>query len=129
MKQFLDFLPLIVFFAFYKLYDIYVASGALIAQTVAGKATRDTLFLTHFGIQMLPAAMIGAALVSSIAVLGISRLLTRHGPARVVPASFALGGSLFLGELWRVYGGPAGTIRTSSANFVFSSATARPTAA
>ncbi|GAA3612718.1 MAG: septation protein A [Gibbsiella quercinecans] len=33
MKQFLDFLPLIVFFAFYKLYDIYVASGALIAAT------------------------------------------------------------------------------------------------
>ncbi|MDI5453865.1 septation protein A, partial [Salmonella enterica subsp. enterica serovar Cerro] len=23
MKQFLDFLPLVVFFAFYKLYDIY----------------------------------------------------------------------------------------------------------
>lgn len=33
MKQFLDFLPLIVFFAFYKLYDIYVASGALILAT------------------------------------------------------------------------------------------------
>ncbi|OJH83537.1 septation protein A [Serratia marcescens] len=33
MKQFLDFLPLIVFFAFYKLYDIYVASGALIFAT------------------------------------------------------------------------------------------------
>lgn len=33
MKQILDFLPLIVFFAFYKLYDIYVASGALIVAT------------------------------------------------------------------------------------------------
>lgn len=33
MKQFLDFLPLIVFFAFYKLCDIYVASGALIVAT------------------------------------------------------------------------------------------------
>ena len=33
MKQFLDFLPLIVFFAFYKLYDIYVASGAPIVAT------------------------------------------------------------------------------------------------
>lgn len=30
MKQFLDFLPLVVFFVFYKLYDIYIASGALI---------------------------------------------------------------------------------------------------
>lgn len=33
MKQLLDFLPLVVFFIFYKLYDIYVASGALIAAT------------------------------------------------------------------------------------------------
>ncbi|KYP97520.1 intracellular septation protein A [Sodalis-like endosymbiont of Proechinophthirus fluctus] len=31
MKQFLDFLPLVVFFIVYKLYDIYYASGALIA--------------------------------------------------------------------------------------------------
>ncbi|MGP9417542.1 septation protein A [Ewingella sp. AOP9-I1-14] len=30
MKQLLDFLPLVVFFVFYKLYDIYYASGALI---------------------------------------------------------------------------------------------------
>ena len=33
MKQFLDFLPLVVFFVVYKLYDIYAASGALIAAT------------------------------------------------------------------------------------------------
>lgn len=33
MKQFLDFLPLIVFFAVYKMYDIYAASGALIVAT------------------------------------------------------------------------------------------------
>ncbi|WP_140921143.1 septation protein A [Limnobaculum xujianqingii] len=33
MKQFLDFLPLIVFFTFYKLYDIFIASGALIVAT------------------------------------------------------------------------------------------------
>ncbi|WP_075181910.1 septation protein A [Pantoea sp. 1.19] len=33
MKQLLDFLPLVVFFVFYKLYDIYVASGALVVAT------------------------------------------------------------------------------------------------
>ncbi|HBV38938.1 MAG TPA: septation protein A, partial [Erwinia sp.] len=33
MKQLLDFLPLVVFFIFYKLYDIFVASGALIVAT------------------------------------------------------------------------------------------------
>ncbi|MCV6020823.1 septation protein IspZ, partial [Escherichia coli] len=33
MKQILDFIPLIIFFALYKLYDIYVATGALIVAT------------------------------------------------------------------------------------------------
>ncbi|GAK87991.1 intracellular septation protein IspA [Vibrio ponticus] len=33
MKQLLDFIPLIVFFALYKLFDIYVATGALIVAT------------------------------------------------------------------------------------------------
>ncbi|GAB1039186.1 septation protein A [Shewanella indica] len=33
MKQLLDFLPLVIFFAVYKFYDIYVASGALIVAT------------------------------------------------------------------------------------------------
>jgi len=33
MKKFLDFLPLIVFFAFYKLYDIYAGTAALIVAT------------------------------------------------------------------------------------------------
>lgn len=31
MKQLLDFLPLVAFFVFYKMYDIFVASGVLIA--------------------------------------------------------------------------------------------------
>ncbi|NLS13004.1 septation protein A [Vibrio sp. SM6] len=33
MKQLLDFIPLIIFFALYKMYDIYIATGALIAAT------------------------------------------------------------------------------------------------
>lgn len=35
MKQFIEFLPLIVFFAVYKLVDIYAATGALVAVTGA----------------------------------------------------------------------------------------------
>lgn len=35
MKQLLDFLPLVIFFVFYKLYDIYIASGALVVATGA----------------------------------------------------------------------------------------------
>jgi hypothetical protein len=77
-----------------------IASGALVAQHVAGKATRDTLFLSHFGLALLPAAMIGAALVSSIAVIGISRALGRYGPARIVPYLFGSAAVLFLCEWW-----------------------------
>ena len=33
MKQILDFIPLVIFFALYKFYDIYVATGALIIAT------------------------------------------------------------------------------------------------
>ena len=77
-----------------------IASGALVAQHVAGKATRDTLFLTHFGLAKLPAAMIAAALVSSIAVIGISRALAKYGPARIVPWLFGLGAIFFLFEWW-----------------------------
>lgn len=35
MKQLLDFIPLIIFFALFKFYDIYVATGALIVATAA----------------------------------------------------------------------------------------------
>lgn len=78
-----------------------IASAALVAQLVAGKATRDALFLTHFGLSLLPAAMIGGAVISAISVLGMSRMLTRAGPAKVVPATFALSAVLFLIE-WSI---------------------------
>lgn len=42
MKQRLDFIPLIIFFVLYKMQDIYVATGALIA------ATAVQLVLTYF---------------------------------------------------------------------------------
>lgn len=35
MKQFMDFLPLVIFFFFYKIYDIYTATAALIVATAA----------------------------------------------------------------------------------------------
>ncbi len=75
-----------------------VTSAALVAQLVAGKATRDALFLTHFDLKLLPAAMIGAAVLSAASVVVMSRVLLRAGPARVVPASFAASAALFLCE-------------------------------
>ncbi len=70
----------------------------IIAHQVAGKATRDALFLTHFDVTDLPKAVILGAVCSIGAVMLISRLMTRRGPARVIPLAFALSALLFVLE-------------------------------
>jgi hypothetical protein len=75
-----------------------LGAAALIAQQVAGKATRDTLFLSAFQVKSLPAVMIASALVSVMAVLGFSRALVRRSPARAVPAAITAAFALLLGE-------------------------------
>jgi predicted MFS family arabinose efflux permease len=57
----------------------------MIAHHIAGKATRDALFLTAFDVSQLPVMMMVSAAISVAAVLGMSRLLARFGPARVMP--------------------------------------------
>ena len=74
-----------------------VVSAAMIAQQVAGKATRDTLFLTSFHVKALPSMMAVSALLSIVAVLWLSKLILRHAPEKVVPASFAVSGMALLG--------------------------------
>jgi ATP:ADP antiporter, AAA family len=75
-----------------------VAAGALVAQQVAGRATRDTLFLSTFSVSSLPLVMIAAALVSAAAVLAFSATLSRRSPAQVVPVLLAAGTVLLLAE-------------------------------
>jgi len=75
-----------------------VAAGALIAQQVAGKATRDALFLSSFHVSSLPLVMIAAATASAVAVLAFSAALARRSPARVLPAALATGTVLLLAE-------------------------------
>ena len=75
----------------------------IIAQQVAGKATRDALFLSHFDVTQLPKIVIAAAVLSMAAVLFTARLLTVFGPARVVPRAFGASAVLFVGE-WVLFG-------------------------
>src|SRR5258708_8588332 len=75
-----------------------VAAGALIAQQVAGRATRDALFLSTFHVSSLPLVMIAAAVVSALAVLAFSAALSRRPPAQVVPVTIAAGTVLLLAE-------------------------------
>ena len=75
-----------------------LGAGALIAQQVVGKATRDALFLSTFHVSSLPVVMIASAVASSLAVLGFSAALSRRGPAHVVPRALAVGTVLLLAE-------------------------------
>lgn len=75
-----------------------VASAAMIAQQVAGKSARDALFLSNFRVNHLPAMMAGSAVLSLLAVVWLTRLITRFSPAKVVPAIFSLSALALVGE-------------------------------
>jgi HEAT repeat protein len=72
-----------------------LASVAMMAQQVAGRAASNTLFLSHFSLDYLPKAMAASALLSALGVFGFARVLTRMGPVRGVPFVFGLSAALF----------------------------------
>jgi len=74
------------------------AATVMIAQQVAGKATRDALFLSNFDVTNLPKVVSAAAIASMAGVLVMSRLLAHISPIRVVPFVFGLSALLFTGE-------------------------------
>ena len=74
------------------------AAVTIIAQQIASKATRDTLFLTSYDATELPAVMLAAAGLAFFGVMVLSRLSARVGPARLVPAMFLLNAALFAVE-------------------------------
>ncbi|WP_437575480.1 hypothetical protein [Sorangium sp. So ce887] len=75
-----------------------IASGTMIAQQVAGRATRDALFLATFGAADVPKVMAAGAVLSFAAVLLLSRALLQLSPARVVPATCAASSVLLVLE-------------------------------
>ncbi|BDM63898.1 putative intracellular septation protein A [Shewanella sp. NFH-SH190041] len=58
MKQLLDFLPLVIFFAVYKFFDIYVASGALIAATALQLIVLYALYRTVEKMHLITFALV-----------------------------------------------------------------------
>ncbi len=75
----------------YRLTFIAMAGAALmVAHQVAGKAVRDSFFLSNHPASDLPKMVISAAGISVIIVYLFSRMLGRYGPSRTVPAGFLL---------------------------------------
>nr|MBA3456986.1 hypothetical protein [Deltaproteobacteria bacterium] len=85
-----------------------ISALIVVAAFVAGKAARDAILLSHFSIQSLPLFIGIAAVLSFPVILIAGRLMTRFGPARLVPvlnvvsAGFAVGEWLLLGRFPRV---------------------------
>jgi hypothetical protein len=71
-----------------------ICSAAVSAQFIAGKATRDALYLANLDVTTLPAIVIATAIVSILLVMASSRGLQRVAPATFVPLAFALTGVL-----------------------------------
>ena len=74
-----------------------VCAGAVSAQFIAGKATRDALFLANLDVTALPAMVIATAGLSILLVAASSRGLRQVSPGIVIPAAFAVSGLLLLG--------------------------------
>ncbi len=79
-----------------------LTATVIIAHQVAGKATRDGLFLSYFDVTELPRVVVISALLSMLGVLAMSRLLAGLGPSRLVPGVFALSALMFVGE-WLLF--------------------------
>jgi ATP:ADP antiporter, AAA family len=74
------------------------AATAIIAFQIAGKATRDALFLSTFGVASLPTMVIAAAVLSAVLSVLLARIMARSGPGRLVPRLFTLSALLLLAE-------------------------------
>lgn len=63
---------------------VLAAAGAtvMIAVQVAGRATRDGLFLSNFDISVLPSMIRAASLVSLVTLLAASRAMARLSLAK-----------------------------------------------
>src|SRR5262249_23567089 len=68
-----------------------------------GKATRDALFLSTYGISALPTMLMVSAILSVSIIPPCGRALARLGPTRLVPPVFAASAALTLGE-WALTG-------------------------
>jgi len=77
---------------------LVIAAAATVGFQLAGKSTRDALFLSTFGIDTLPRMLIAAAVVSAVLTIGLTRVMSRTGPGRLVPELFGLSGILLLAE-------------------------------
>jgi ATP:ADP antiporter, AAA family len=79
----------------------------MLAHQVAGKAVRDSLFLSNYPVSDLPKVVIAAAAVTVALVLIFARAMRRFGPQRLVPAGFFISSMAHVAEYRLTTGNPA----------------------
>ncbi len=76
------------------------AAGLMMAHQVAGKAARDSIYLSTFPASDLPKVVMAAAATAFLLTFVSARLMGEYGPRRVVPAGFLLSALLHVAEFW-----------------------------
>jgi hypothetical protein len=84
-----------------------VSSALVTAQFIAGKATRDALYLAHLDVTTLPAMVVTTSAVSILLVFASSKGLRRLTPGAFIPLAFTLNAALLLVEWALVDTAPA----------------------
>src|SRR5262245_25627227 len=84
-----------------------ICAGAVTAQFVGGKATRDALFLGSLSFTALPTVVIATSICSILFVALNASAARRVVPATLIPAYFAGSGLLFIAEWLLAFRAPA----------------------
>src|SRR5262245_36174244 len=84
-----------------------ICAGAVTAQFIGGKATRDALFLGSLNYTALPTMVIVTAVFSVVFVALNASAARKIAPADLVPAYFGASGVLFLAEWLLTFRAPA----------------------
>jgi ATP:ADP antiporter, AAA family len=80
-----------------------VCAGGVSAQFIAGKATRDALFLASLDVTSLPAMVVATAAFSILLVAFSSRVLRSVAPGTFIPMAFGVSALLLLVD-WALIG-------------------------
>jgi ATP/ADP translocase len=76
-------------------------AAVMMAYHVASRATRDTLFITSFGVPLLPLVVAATSVLSIGAAIYSARVMSRIGPGRLMSAAFLASAALTLVE-WAI---------------------------
>ena len=75
-----------------------LCAGTVTAQFIAGKATRDALYLANLEVTSLPAMVVATAVLSMLLVVASARALRRIPPGTFVAAAFVGSGVLLIAQ-------------------------------